>query len=732
MEDGTPDFRTTAGAADLAARAADLADHLPEGLKPLAPVAYNYRWSWLPGGEDVLREINPHRWELAAGNPVRFLSDLWPSTRANADRDEVLKERVRELAARASAALEAPAGAGDAVSGPIAYMCAEYGVHASLPLYSGGLGVLAGDTLKEASDRGLPVVAVGLLYRRGYHRQRLDTSGRQLEYWVVNDPKGLPMARVTTDGKPLKLSVEVFGRETWFQVWRVDVGSVPLLLIDSEVPENDHVQRWYTSRLYEGERPLRLAQYALLGIGGVRVLRALGIEPATFHLNEGHPALAALEVAAGDVAAGASADAALARVRERFVFTTHTPVPAGNETYGSDELLAAVPDLPARLGLDTEAFLDLFRTTPGDASEPPGLSQLAIRVSRARNAVSELHGRVARAMWRPMFAGASEDDVPITHVTNGAHLPTFLSEPFRALFDRYLGEGWERRAGDPRTWEPVASIPNADLWHARCTAREQLIAYTRQKSELDRLQRGESIEYVRGAATTLDAGALTLGFARRLALYKRVYLLSFDDARATRIFTAGPPVQLVVAGKAHPRDEDGKNALRDVFALKRSSSEIASRVIVLEDYDISVARQLVAGCDVWINLPRRPMEASGTSGMKSTFNGGLQLSVLDGWWAEAFDGANGWAIAPREDLDPEAQDEHDATAFYDLLERDVIPLFYDRGEDDVPHGWCELIKRALATCAPRFTTARMLGEYVERIYGSGSPLEIGARSDRAH
>jgi starch phosphorylase len=353
------------------------------------------------------------------------------------------------------------------------------------------------------------------------------------------------------------------------------------------------------------------------------------------------------------------------------------------------------------------------------------MSQLAIRVSRARNAVSELHGQVARRMWRPMFGGVAEDEVPITHVTNGAHLPTFLSGPFRALFDRYLGEGWERRAADPGTWEPVAAIPNADLWHARCTAREQLIAYTRQKSELDRLQRGESIEYVRGAATTLDAGALTLGFARRLALYKRVYLLSYDDDRATRLFTAGPPVQLVVAGKAHPRDEDGKNALRDVFALKRGSRELAKRLIVLEDYDLSVARQLVAGCDVWINLPRRPMEASGTSGMKSTFNGGLQLSVLDGWWAEAYDGTNGWALAPGEELDPEEQDAHDAKAFYDLLEHEVIPLFHDRGEDGVPHGWCAMVKAALLSCAARFTTTRMLDEYADRIYGVG----VGARSD---
>ena len=713
--------RTIAGAADLAARAADLADHLPEGLKPLASVAYNYRWSWLPGAEDVFREINPHRWELSGGNPVRFLSDLWPSTRAHADRDAELKDRVQWLADAVGSDLGQPL-APSPVDGPIAYLCAEYGTHSSLPLYSGGLGVLAGDTLKEASDQGLPVVAVGLLYRRGYHHQRLDTSGRQLEYWITSDPKSLPMARVSLDGEPLKLSVDVFGAATWFQVWRVDVGKVPLFLIDSQVPENDQVQRWYTARLYEGVRALRLAQYALLGIGGVRLLRALGIEPGLFHLNEGHPALAALELAADEVASGTSLDEAQARIRERFVFTTHTPVPAGNEVYGADELLAALPDLAARLGLDERTYLGLFRTDPWNAEEPCGMTQLAIRWSRTRNAVSRLHGEVARAMWSPLFADANGADVPITHVTNGAHLPTFLSAPFRALFDRHLGEGWMRRAADPRTWEPVAAIPNAELWEARCAAREQLIRYVGRKSEVDRLQRGESLEYVRGAATALHPEVLTLGFARRLATYKRVHLLVHDPDRATRLLTGDPPAQLLVAGKAHPLDEDGKNALRDVFALKRRSHTVAQRLVVLEDYDLSVARALVGGSDVWLNLPRRPMEASGTSGMKATFNGALQLSVLDGWWAEAFDGTNGWAIADGGDLSPEETDAHDAAAFYDLLEHEVIPLFYARAEDGIPHGWCERMKLAIQTCAPRYTASRMLDEYVERIYSPTAAL----------
>ncbi|HSJ93024.1 MAG TPA: alpha-glucan family phosphorylase, partial [Gaiellaceae bacterium] len=518
MDDTTPDFTRAAGAADLARRAADLAEQLPDALAPLAPVAYNYRWSWYPGAEEVFREINPHRWELSGGNPVKFLSDLWPSTRANAARDPALRERIDQLVAEVTADLSRPAPPPPGLPGTVAYLCAEYGIHASLPVYSGGLGVLAGDTLKEASDQGLPVVAVGLLYRRGYHRQRLDLSGRQLEYWIVNDPKSLPMARVSVDGEPLKLSLDVYGETTWFQVWRVDVGRVPLFLIDCELPENDHVQRWYTARLYEGSRALRLAQYALLGVGAVRVLRALGIEPAVFHLNEGHPAFAALEVAAGEVAAGASTDEALARARERFVFTTHTPVPAGNETYGADELVGLVPDLPGRLGLGADAFVGLFRTIPDDPGEPAGMTQLAIRASRTRNGVSRLHGEVARSMWRPQFPeAASDDEVPITHVTNAVHLPTFLSEPLRSLFNRYLGAGWEARASDPATWTRIASVPNDELWHARCTAREQLIAYVRHKSQIDRLQRGEQIEYVRAAATALDAGALTLGFARRLA-----------------------------------------------------------------------------------------------------------------------------------------------------------------------------------------------------------------------
>lgn len=705
------------GSADLEERANRLADRLPDGLRPLAHLAHNFRWSWARDGAALFRDINPHRWELSGENPVRFLTDLWPSTEEWADHDPGIRARVDALHAEITADLGRPDRPRPGIEGPVAFMCAEFGVHASLPVYSGGLGVLAGDILKEASDQALPLVAVGLFYRRGYFRQRLDLSGRQQEYWVTNDPKSLPMARVSTpDGKPLKLSVHVFGGETWFQVWRVQVGRVPLYLIDSEVPENDAVRRWTTARLYEGNRAIRLAQYALLGIGGVRTLEALGIEPAVFHLNEGHPALGGLELAARALARGASLDDALDSVRERVVFTTHTPVPAGNETYGVGELLRAYDDLPRRLGLAPEELVSLCRARPDDERESPGMTPLALRLSRTRNGVSRLHGEVARSMWQPMFSTHAVADVPITHVTNGAHLPTFVSRPFVELFDRHFGPRWWERAADAEMWAGAHAIPNDELWAARRAAREALIDWARLKSQNDRLLRNEQIDYVNAAAHALDPDALTLGFARRLATYKRLYLLTYDRERSVRIMTGEPPVQLLLSGKAHPLDEGGKGVLQDIFNMKKNDERLAGRVVVLEDYDLSTATHLVSGCDVWVNLPRRPQEASGTSGMKACFNGVLQLSVLDGWWAEAYDGGNGWAIPGDEDPDPAVMDARDAADFYDVLEREVIPMFYDRDAGGVPHAWCDRMKASLASNAPRFSATRMVDEYAERIY----------------
>jgi glycogen phosphorylase len=708
------------GAADMAARIELLAERLTDSVKPLAAVAYNYRWSWAADGPALFRDISPHRWALAGANPVRFLYELWPSTLEAIERDSGMRERIAALAAELRDDLARPDVQRPEVDAPVVFMCAEFGVHVSMPIYSGGLGVLAGDILKEASDQALPMIGVGLFYRRGYLRQRLDPHGRQQEWWQVNDPKGLPMARVSApDGSALRLSVEVAGHTILFDTWRVDVGRVPLLLLDTEIADNDAVTRWITSRLYEGNRAVRLGQYGLLGIGGARVLAALGIEPGVIHLNEGHPALAPLELATQRVERGSSIADALRDVRERTVFTTHTPVPAGNETYSAEEFLTAYGDLAYRLGVDDQEFLGMCRVNPSDADEPPGMTPLAIRMSRRRNGVSRLHGEVARAMWQPMFPDTAVDDVPITHVTNGAHLATFISAPMRALFLRHLGSGWLDRPADPQMWEGVRGIPNSELWAARCEAREQMVDYARGRLAVERLQRGEQIGYVRAAESGLDPTLLTLGFARRFATYKRVSLLTHDPERLAGILTGTPQVQLMVAGKAHPNDEGGKDALQRLFDFKRTEPQIANRSVIIEDYDLDVAARLVGGCDVWINLPRRPMEASGTSGMKATFNGVLQLSVLDGWWAEGYDGTNGWAIPGDEDSDHDAADARDAQRLYELLEGHVIPLFGDRDGDGVPHGWCDLMKNALVTCAPAFSAARMVDDYVEKIYPRG-------------
>ena len=530
-------------------------------------------------------------------------------------------------------------------------------------------------------------------------------------------PERLPTVQVRDDGGgPLTLSFPFFGREVAFHVWRAEVGRVPLYLLDAELEENDPLDRWITARLYEGNPLTRLGQYGLLGLGTVRALRALGIEPGVLHFNEGHPALAALELAAEQVAAGTPTDDALAAARDRCVFTTHTPVPAGNETYETSSFLEAFAGLPGRLGIDEARFLDLCRTHQG-SDEWPGMTPLALRLSRRANAVSMRHGEVAREMWRPLFGDASADEVPITHVTNGVHLPSFLSPPMRALLDGHLGEGWLDRASDPETWAPVDAIPDEDLWAARNEARRLLVDYVKVKSVQDRLLRGEAPDDVMAVAETFAEDTLTLGFARRIATYKRLFLLTYDPERVRRILADGPPLQLVVAGKAHPLDDNAKQMLVDVFGLSESVG-ITSRVAFLENYDLSVAPPIVGGCDVWLNVPRPPLEASGTSGMKSAANGGLNLSVLDGWWVEGYDGENGWEIdghAP-EGEDEAGQDARHANALYDLLEQQVIPLFHDRDADGIPRRWLAMVKHSLRTNGPRFSAARMVEEYAARIY----------------
>ena len=711
------DIAALPGARETDERAAQLAWRLPPELAPLARIALDYRWAWDPDGPSLFRSLDPHAWEINKQNPVRQLADLAPHAADSAAADAATCERIVRLARVLEEDRARPEARVEGLDGPIVFVCAEFGVHPSLPIYSGGLGALAGDILKEASDLALPMIGVGLLYRKGYFHQRVDRAGLQHEYWTQIMPERLPTVQVLDDrGQPLRLAFPFFEREVAFHVWRAEIGRVPLYLLDAELDENDPVDRWITARLYEGNPLTRLGQYGLLGIGTVRALRALGIEPGVLHFNEGHPALAALELTAERVAAGEEFDEALAAARELCVFTTHTPVPAGNEAYETRSFAEAFASLPPRLGIDTERFLALCRTYP-DSDEWPGMTPLALRLARRSNAVSRRHGEVAREMWRPLFGDPPADEVPITHVTNGVHLPTFLASPMRALLDRHLGEGWLSRASDPQTWAPVEAIPDEELWDARNEARRQLVEYVKAKSIQDRLLRGEDPERVKAVAETFSADTLTLGFARRIATYKRLFLLTYDPERVRRIFADGPPLQMVVAGKAHPLDDNAKQMLVDVFALSNAVG-ITSHVAFLEDYDLSVAAPIVGGCDVWINVPRPPLEASGTSGMKSAANGGLNLSVLDGWWVEGYDGGNGWEIdgAGPADEDAAVQDARHAHALYDLLEQQVIPLFHDRDADGIPRRWLAMVKRSLATNGPRFSAARMVEEYAGRIY----------------
>jgi starch phosphorylase len=705
------------GSADMQRAAAELAQRLPAPLAAFARLAFNYRWSWAPGGPELFRAIDPGRFEASGQNPVRLLQEASAVTLARVAGDSALIERAAQLEAQLVAELERPAApAPVGPDHPIAFFCAEYGVHVSLPIYAGGLGALAGDLVKQASDNAAPFVAVGLMYRQGYFRQRIDASGWQHEYWVDTDPERLPAALVTgEDGRPVNITVPFEERELVAHVWRVDVGRIPLLLLDTDNEENEPVDRWVTARLYVSDPGLRLAQYVLLGVGGVRALRTAGIEPGLIHLNEGHAALAPLELARPDVQAGIPLDQALAAARARTVFTTHTPVPAGNDSYPREQALRALRGLADELGVEPEELVRLGATRPGEEAHSFGVTQAALHLSSAAGGVSRRHGEVARAMWKDVWREREVGDVPIGHVTNGVHVPTWIGAPMRELLDRHLGQDWFRRSEDPATWEGIEAIPDAELWATRQRQRTDLVAFVRARSVADRLARSDLPEYVEAAARSFDPAVLTIGFARRVATYKRLDLLIRDPDWTLALLDGDQPVQVVLAGKAHPRDDEAKGILKGLFGLKHARI-IGERVVFLDDYDLGTAAWLVRGCDVWLNLPRPPLEASGTSGMKSAFNGGLQLSVLDGWWAEAYDGTNGWAIGGDEQADAAAQDADDAESLHRILGDEVLPAFYERDADDIPGAWLRRIRSSLHTLGPRFNASRMLSEYLNGPY----------------
>jgi len=699
---------------------------LPPTLQPLELLAWNYWWSWAPDGVEVFRDLDPGSWAQCEQNPRVLLAQVSDLRLAQIEADPSYAERVRKLAEQFDAYMAdtrpsptlhlTPAISRET---PVAYFCAEFGVHSSLPLYSGGLGILAGDHLKSASDLNLPLVAVGLFYRFGYFRQRLSTEGWQEESYRETYAGELPIQPVKNeDGLPLRIEVEMRGRVVRAQAWRAEIGHVRLYLLDTNVAENEEVDRLVTGHLYGGDRETRLVQEMMLGIGGVRLLRTIGIEPRVFHLNEGHSAFLTLELARQVMECdGVNFFEAANRVRNHCVFTTHTPVAAGHDEFGEALVEKCFGNWhQTALGLSNEEFLTLGQVN-GEKSEGFGLTPLAIRMCHSVNGVSRKHGEVSRALWQKMWPRRNAAEVPITSVTNGVHPATWVAPPIRALYQQRFGDDWPEKARDGNVWaDGIEKVSEADLWQAHSLLKQRLVAFVRDHSFETRFARGENDDYIEAARTMFDPAILTIGFARRVAGYKRWDLLLSDPARLTRLINDPErPLQFVFAGKAHPQDQGAKLVLQKLMQWQRDIS-VRLRLAFIEDYDQEVARHLVQGVDVWMNVPRRPMEASGTSGQKAAINGGLNFSVLDGWWLEGYDGNNGFAIGNPNETENDDTDASDAESMYRVLEEQIIPRFYDRESTGIPRHWVAIMKRSIQTLVPAFDSDRMVAEYAERIY----------------
>jgi starch phosphorylase len=689
---------------------------LPDGLDPLDRLARNLAWTWDAQIASVLAGVDPRGLEAASGNPVAMLAAAPPERLAELAADTGFRERLASAVARLDQRLSAAgwyATLPDA-PGAIAYFSPEFGLSEALPQYSGGLGILAGDHLKAASDLGVPIVGIGLFYRNGYFRQLLTAGGAQQEEFVELDPALLPMTPVlAADRAPVLVSVPLPGGALHARLWRVDVGRVQLLLLDSNVEANAPRERAVTDRLYGGDSEHRLRQEILLGIGGVKALAACGIEPAVFHTNEGHAGFLGMERVRVLVEDGVDPEHALQVVRARTVFTTHTPVPAGIDRFSRELMTRYFGEGGVPTGLSLERLLALGAEVGGD----PGvfnMAALGIRMAARVNGVSRLHGSVARTMFAPLFPGLSPDDVPITHITNGVHAETWVGPEFGALYRARLGDGYGTRS---EGWEVLSAVTDDELFEARAHARLRLVDEVRRRVMRQASERGDDPAERAWLSEVLDPHALTLGFARRVPTYKRLTLLLRERERLVRVLTDSErPVQLLVAGKAHPHDSDGKRLIEE-FGAFAAGHEVRHRVIMLADYDMALANVLVSGVDVWLNTPLRPLEACGTSGMKAALNGVLNLSILDGWWDECYAPAFGWAIpsADGDSLDAGARDAREAASILDLIEHELAPRFYDR-DDGLPRAWLEMIRRTLCELAPQLLATRMVRDYVQELY----------------
>ncbi|MBC8418182.1 MAG: alpha-glucan family phosphorylase [Desulfobacteraceae bacterium] len=697
--------------------------NLPPQLEGLRRLAYNVCFSWKSDIRDLFQRIDPGLWVKCRYNPVFMLglvsqerldglSDdqgfLAQLERVNQDFERYLTQpRIRKTDYAPDFPLQ------------VAYFSAEFGLTGCLPIYSGGLGILAGDHLKSASDLNFPLVGVGLLYQEGYFSQYLSSDGWQMETYPVNDFANMPVGLVRNkEGSPVHVSVDLKGEPVQILIWRVNVGRVPLYLLDTNLQANPPHLRGTTGQLYGGDREMRLKQEIVLGIGGVRALKALGLEPAVIHMNEGHSAFSALErIRILIKENGLSFDQAREVVLASTVFTTHTPVPAGNDMFDPGLLRAYFEEYAKDLGINFKVLLGYGRLEPRDEAEAFGMTTLALRLSAHTNGVSRLHGKVSRAMWQKVWRRHPVEDVPIDHITNGVHVPTWISEEMAALLDSYLGPDWSEDPDNERVWGQIKEIPATELWRAHERRREHLVSYTRRRLAEQLINRGASDADVSSAAEVLTPEALTIGFARRFATYKRGTLLFRDPDRLDRIINHPEhPVQIVIAGKAHPQDNEGKDYIKRIVHLTRQE-RFRRRIIFLEDYNIPVALRLVSGSDLWLNTPRRPLEACGTSGMKALANGSLNLSVLDGWWDEGYHRDFGWAIGHGEVYqDYEVQDNIESRDLYNCLEKEIVPLFYQRGQDDIPRGWVDKMRASLKNLVPVFNSHRMVQEYMNRFY----------------
>jgi len=655
-------------------------------------LARNLWWSWHPEVINLFRDLDPIRWRQLDHNPIALLAEFTPERLEMRAAELVLYSRINHAYRRLKEYLVEKQTWGSTNAGvlgarPVAYFSLEFGVHESVPIYSGGLGVLSGDHIKSASSLGVPLVAVGLFYDQGYFKQHLDIDGYQQEEYIDTKVENLPMEPARgEDGKPITIEIDTRTGKLLAKVWLMRVGRVNLYLLDCDVPSNSPEDRELTSRLYGGDNRTRIRQELVCGVGGIRALKALGINPGAYHLNEGHNAFATLEAIRERMTDdGMNFDDALREVAQKTVFTTHTPVPAGHDRFDGSLIEEHLGPLRDELGISYEQLMGLGRVEPQNEHESFCMTVLGLKLSRRANAVSSLHGHVSRRMWAHLWPWRVEEEIPIGHITNGVHIHSWLAWQMQQLYDRHFDAGWMKRMGEPEVWQAIHQVDPGELWETHYALKNLLLAFVRRRLSRQCRRRGESDEAVEAARNILDPNVLTIGFGRRFATYKRADLIMTDlDRFASLVSDPQRPIQLIFAGKAHGADEPGKKLIKKIANL-RHDPRFAGRIAFVEDYEINVCRHLIQGVDVWLNNPRRPLEASGTSGQKAVLNGALNLSILDGWWAEAYDGHNGFAIGyGTQHVDDAITDARDGEDLLEALEKTVIPLYYDRDVDGLP------------------------------------------------